>query len=361
MYLLPFIDSNGHIQDGVCIKASNYCKKKCISSKCKRYYQQLAESPREGFYTCPEGFSTFYCERNNEKIVFSGFKCKNHFSKAKKTQEASFCPILLEEHCMEMINASIEHQEQQALLDLEKKQYEENYHEIKALNSFIKNHSESLIQLIDIDSDCKAISDDQANTIADKVKTIWVSSCMVISRYSMIDYENNNSIFQTQSKNKASIYGKFEKCTKLLRGYNKSKVKIVLENNTYKYINAYTSFELIPLLLLENAIKYSDGNEVVVSFIEGHPSTNQVIVEIHSFGPYCSPSEIDHIFEKGFRGSNAIKHADGSGIGLYFVKILCDLHNISISVSSELKTVGNNQTQVGSFNVKLVFHDVFSK
>lgn len=357
MYLLPYINNNSLIHDGVCIKALNYCKKRCTSQKCKKYYGALCEKKIEGFSTCPEGLTSYSVKCGQSFVIFSGIRCKNHFNRNKKIEDEVFCPVICENQVIEMVEASISDIQRKNQFLIEKEQHETNLHEIRKLNSQIKNHSESLFSRFVDTTDEYTISSDDLKTINDKLKTIWVSSCMIESRYSMIDYENNRSFFLSQSKNNTSIYKKFEKCSKILRGYNSSHVRIVLDNNFYKSIKAYSSFELIPLLILDNAVKYSDGSDVRVSFIEGPAGLS--FVEIKSKGPYCSPLEIKRIFEKGFRGDNAKAKADGSGIGLYFVKKLCDLHDIGIEVFSDSATSLVGNTPYSDFTIKLSFHEVF--
>ena len=42
--------------------------------------------------------------------------------------------------------------------------------------------------------------------------------------------------------------------------------------------------------------------------------------------------------EKGYRGTNTT-HVPGTGVGLYFAKMICDLHDIQIDINSHQQTV----------------------
>ena len=95
----------------------------------------------------------------------------------------------------------------------------------------------------------------------------------------------------------------------------------------------YPIFELLPFVLLENAIKYSPPDEsITVSFLEDKHGL-QVIV--NSIGPQLSEDEHKSLFQRDFRGTNAKKTSDGSGAGLHFAKLVCDLHKIQISARSQ--------------------------
>lgn len=71
---------------------------------------------------------------------------------------------------------------------------------------------------------------------------------------------------------------------------------------------------------------------------------------------------IGDYFVKGFRGKEAKKvSSDGSGVGLYFVKLICDLHDVRISVSSNrdrLTTIDG--ITFAPFQVKLEFHHTYT-
>ena len=135
---------------------------------------------------------------------------------------------------------------------------------------------------------------------------------------------------------------------------------ISMKGGSFLHITAYPSFEMVPLLLLENAVKYSYGygDEVTVEFSE--QNDDQLIVTISAYSPYCSKEESSKIFEKGFRGKHARKISDGSGIGLYFVKMLCDLHNIEISAESDSKHITEiSGIAYAPFKYTLIFNNAF--
>ena len=86
---------------------------------------------------------------------------------------------------------------------------------------------------------------------------------------------------------------------------------------------------------------------------------NSLTIEITSNSPYCSQDDILHIFEKNYRGKNAKKISDGNGIGLFFVKLLCDLHKIAICVTSDVTNLKQlNGIPYAPFKVELKFNEL---
>jgi signal transduction histidine kinase len=77
--------------------------------------------------------------------------------------------------------------------------------------------------------------------------------------------------------------------------------------------------------ILENAIKYTPaGGEVIVAL---EPEGSGVKVAVIDTGIGIPHAEIDHIFTRFYRGSNAIRvHANGTGLGLFISKRIVEDH-----------------------------------
>jgi two-component system, OmpR family, sensor kinase len=75
--------------------------------------------------------------------------------------------------------------------------------------------------------------------------------------------------------------------------------------------------------LLSNAIKYSPGGGLISVVLE--PAESWVMVSVQDRGIGIPESDGARLFERYYRGSNAAGIA-GTGLGLYFVKTVVDLH-----------------------------------
>lgn len=69
---------------------------------------------------------------------------------------------------------------------------------------------------------------------------------------------------------------------------------------------------------VENAIKYGDGKEIIISVSE---EENCKLISIQNTGYFCKEEELPHIFDSFYRGSNS-KSVKGSGLGLYIAKTI---------------------------------------
>jgi signal transduction histidine kinase len=84
--------------------------------------------------------------------------------------------------------------------------------------------------------------------------------------------------------------------------------------------------------LVSNAIKYSpNGGPIEIS---AGIETEQVVVAIEDHGIGVPANDLDRLFERYHRGSN-VSGIVGTGVGLYLVKMVVDLHGGSITVNSQ--------------------------
>lgn len=95
------------------------------------------------------------------------------------------------------------------------------------------------------------------------------------------------------------------------------------------------SFDTILGNLVENAIKYSNGEQYLGIFLEADEENIRLKVEDHGVG--MSKKVRSHIFDKFYRGEDTLTaKTKGHGLGLSIVKNLVDLNGGKITVSSEV-------------------------
>lgn len=90
--------------------------------------------------------------------------------------------------------------------------------------------------------------------------------------------------------------------------------------------------------LFSNAVKYGRDGKVIKVKVKEEKESQCVKLEIINFGEIISPDDLDHIFDKFFRGeSSRSTETGGSGLGLAIAKKVVLLHHGQISVSSDYK------------------------
>lgn len=112
---------------------------------------------------------------------------------------------------------------------------------------------------------------------------------------------------------------------------NKSRIKII--SGTNHFIEA--DEQLVSIIfsnLIENALKYSPESSMVNIHVEA--SGTHTLVTVKDQGVGIHDAEKQKVFEKFYRvGNEETRSAKGTGLGLYIVKNLCDLHNITVNIS----------------------------
>lgn len=86
--------------------------------------------------------------------------------------------------------------------------------------------------------------------------------------------------------------------------------------------------------VFDNAFRYSPKSKVFIS-IEKKDSFAKIIVKDSGIG--ISPEDMEHVFQKFFRGKNAMEvDPNESGVGLFATKKIIEMHGGTINLSSVL-------------------------
>lgn len=126
-------------------------------------------------------------------------------------------------------------------------------------------------------------------------------------------------------------------------------LELVKDNASLKYDNAeillhtikstYTikadefHFYNIAYNIVENAIKYGNGKpEVAITITEDKGGLE---LQFSDNGPGIPPNHLEYIFDRFYRVPREnSKEVEGFGIGLFYVKKICDLHKWKISIKN---------------------------
>ncbi|MFP1980685.1 sensor histidine kinase [Lonsdalea quercina] len=194
-------------------------------------------------------------------------------------------------------------------------------HEVRLFSSVLSNEAYNL-QKIDLPSE---------EQVKGSAETIFYTSGMLFARLGYTDLEINPAVTQKQAKVSSGFYKKFDKARYLLlKKANEKNIRINFLGTSHMEFDAIPAFDLVPFVLLQNAVKYTpSGYSVDISFEERNNSYLEV--RIRNYGPHVSDEEIPFLFEKGKRG-NSVSNVEGEGEGLYLAKRICDFHFIKLRV-----------------------------
>ena len=140
-------------------------------------------------------------------------------------------------------------------------------------------------------------------------------------------------------KNSCEIYKMFDRIRKCYRpeedGFSWN-----VNGEFYQKVKCVRGFEVVPLNLYANALKYlpngvcSDRKRCIsLSFDEDE---NGLSISVSSVGPIVPENEIEKLCDVGYRATTAnLGSTDGAGRGLSTVKMFCEAAGYRIKISSE--------------------------
>lgn len=329
------------ITDGIDIKAPEYCKKNSLcNQRCLKHYRDICNR-KEGIYTCPYGFNSYVFTKESDIIVFTSLRIKDKYDKKRVMPKIQNEKKLNREIDEETLNIYRDAYEQ--FFENEKK-YDEYadfvnaiFHDIRKFNSQIKIKNDIISRQAGANNRY-----DQIRTASQSIqKTCWFLTVRLDAFYLAAD----QNFLAGDTKTSYNIYKIFDKMHRCMKEQEEKKNLLVdfNTNRSLKNMMAYDSIELLPFILMDNAIKYAPyGTKIEINFYEKEDMQH---VQVKSTGPMLKAGEEQRIFERGYRGENAkAQTADGMGIGLFTAKCICDQHNISIAVKSHditIKTIQN--------------------
>ena len=106
-----------------------------------------------------------------------------------------------------------------------------------------------------------------------------------------------------------------------------------VNHHTKIWIDEY-SFELVMQNLLSNAVKYSKKGSIIYIGLRENKLDDTINIDVTNTGTNIKYTNINKIFNKYVRLSKTKQNTSGSGIGLWIVKRVAEIYDMSIDVNS---------------------------
>ncbi len=208
-------------------------------------------------------------------------------------------------------------------------------HDIKIPLSAIKLYSKALSKGLYEDAEKQAEIAENINEKADEIEG-YVSGIVKASKEDFLSIEVADGEFYL-SDMLCKIYDFYKDKLRLLK----------TDFSVSEYTNCLIKGDCdrgIEVLqnIMENAIKYGDGKEIKINVTQEEGCR---LVTVSNTGCTLSESEMPHLFDSFWRGSNASKQK-GSGLGLYISR--CIMNKMNGEVYAEIKGDTMNVTAVFS-------------
>jgi len=350
----PYIDQNKSVPtDGAVLETPNYCYI-ADNETCASHYQNIEDS--DGFHTCPFGFSSYVDSGGN--LIYTGLRISGEYDREKlkgrvdneeylptlpkrtvkrAAEKASFSNKEFDRLHNQLSNLSDKHEKIEDFVDV-------LLHEIRNFNKDIKLYAHRLDRKYE-----------KKGQIKESIKKVNALSHLISVRLRSYDIEKNPDIITNSQRYPKVVYKKFDKARKVLGHKERSEdVQISLRGESFFEWPLYDIFDIVPFLILDNAVKYSPPNQdIVVRFDD---SGERLEVTVKSLGPTVGESEIGSLTLRKERGEYASQvDNSGGGYGLYLTKTICKIHNVELAVDSGERKTTIDGVPYSFFHVTLRF------
>jgi signal transduction histidine kinase len=279
-----------------------------------------SEIRRSGWSTCPKGYAIYskripaeYIAGDESAIlVIPGLKVRGVSNVQGKSEGLSI--LLSQDDVSSHIDKLLVVDEIQA--DRFGEIAQQNVHEVRGINSGIYHAAHELEERLTRSNAVKHELDLAGNVVA--------FSQILSARLQLSDYlaGRGGAVLETGH---VGVYKKFDKMQRCFKaGAADKKIQLHMEGTSFgRVAGSADLLELVAYLTLENAIKYSPDN--IDIFFRFNETVSGVTVVIESVGPRIEDSEFERVFEKHYRGQNALMSGvPGSGIGLSILRRLVE-------------------------------------
>lgn len=322
----PTIDAEGELHDGFLLQQEEFCRVQCEGRPCRDFHTAQGGI---AYHTCPHGFTVACANLNKIEIRVNGvvettsnesppiFKKKYKSRKLKAPQFEAWIDSLKQSR------TAFENQVKAEAVDSI-----HALHDIKAIIATLLSTTEDWVF-----RHPGANTDQMLDSSPPELVTIYHSCRVLESLLRMTDIIANPSAASYGQKRGTTVYSVFHLLTKVFTAKaDARKVQLELRGPSFNRPQLYGSFILVPLVLIDNAIKHSErGKSIHINVKDNGPAG--VIGSVSSIGYLIPMAERHDIFTRGERGSNT--EAGGSGLGLYVASTVAAANNFSIEYSAE--------------------------
>jgi len=321
----PTVGEDGSLQNGLTLAQPRICHK-CGGRDC---WSQAKPSGTADLVhcMCRKGLSLVLCRFGESLVLCNGLIVKQHNAQCptalrKQLQDHKVAwEDLVAWHdnllkVLPLVEDAAEREAQEAIHGL---------HDVKTAVSLVTRNAEAIIATLPGVSD-----EERIEGAPEELKALLKSVQLLHTRLSASSILANPEAASYGQRHPTPVH---KVCFKMVRLFQevaaRSNVRVRMAGTSYATPRCYDSFETIPLVLIDNAVKYSEqGRDVVVTVQD---VTGHVLLKVESHGPVVPEPMREAIFERGTRGPDAHKMVSkGSGLGLYLANIVAKAHRSQI-------------------------------
>jgi K+-sensing histidine kinase KdpD len=345
----PFVHNNDFINSKELIQ-NKTCLDKCKEKDCLVFYEDKTENYLE--YICSKGYNNILISLPDFKCFINGVIFENNSTVPNGRKEVRKDWILKKSAVYGFVEKlfEIERQIKTIVLETTEKNFS-MFHDFKTSMTIFFNCTQDIINKLPGNSFQEKLANSDKS-----YKDLYNSLELITSQLGMIDVVLNPNRIEFGNKKRINLYQLFEKIKILFSHLSDKKKDITIKLISENWVNdcyCYDSIEFIPLILLDNALKYSvKDSEIEIKFEQRH-DTLKVIVK--NIGPLVSDGNEKMIFEKFFRDDFAQTFSkEGIGMGLWIAQQILLKHESELLYFKDRKESRPIGLNIFEFDIKII-------
>lgn len=342
----PFV-FEGEFYNSVELKQNKTCSDKCILKDCNELFSRKNNLEE---YVCSKGYNNILLIIGEFKFILNGLIYKNNTSVPQGRKNVRIEWIV--DRAAVLLFAKkiikIESHLNKSILETTEKNFS-MFHDFKTSMSIFFNCTQDIINKLPGNS-----FEDKLRNSDSSYKDLYNSLELITSQLGMIDVIINPKSIEFGNKKSINLYRLFEKIKILFAHLTAKKKNITINLISEAWIRdcyCYESIEFLPLILLDNALKYSVADSEIEIKLE--QSYNSVKVIVKNIGPFVSDTNKNKIFDKFFRDDSGKSFSkEGIGMGLWIAQQILEAHQSKLHYYKDQSKTGTIGLNIFSFDLK---------
>lgn len=344
----PFIIENEFI-DSIELKQNRTCIEKCKEKDCLNLIESNNNLEE---YICSKSYNNILSIVGEVKFIINGLIFENNKEVPHGRKEVRKEWIINRKDVLIFINKIIEIENylEKSINETTEKNFS-MFHDFKTSMSIFYSCTQDIINNL------------PGNTFLEKLensdrsyKDLYNSLDLITSQLGMVDVILNPNSIRFGSKKQINLYKLFDKIKALFSHLSTRKKDVNIKLSSEIRVDdcfCYESIEFIPLILLDNALKYSVSETDIEIKFEQHFGVLKVIVK--NIGPLVSDENKSKIFEKFFRDESGKKFSkEGMGMGLWIANKILEAHDCKLVYHKNPRDNGNFGLNIFEFELPIV-------
>ena len=339
---LPFA-ADGKFLDGTSVAQPGFCRSKCESRDC----QKLIGQP-SGHYLCSKGFSCYPGKTLGVGFVLNGLITVGlNTAIVGERRKANKGNAVLHENTLATLARIQEGAAQfKAGISQGAKDSVSFLHDVRTSVGLVLTWCQRIISQAP-----GGQFDEKLSNIDRPTWHLFQAISLLKEQLDLGDIIVNPAAITYGPQRQSSLIGFLYRMTKIFEPRaDERHCDIQFSGGCHSEITTWNSFQFIPLVLIDNALKYSFRNRTIK--IHVWEESRGPCFSVSSFGKTVPSEYRTRIFDKYVRAPNAIEeHPEGMGLGLFIAKEIADAHAFRVSYKppDPEVAVGNNEFVVQLF------------